>query len=170
MCIQSLYIWCYLWFCWFVDLSLASCVAVLNVIVGAVWRSAIVVIRGRCFCDIGCFDAQNAGRVVCCQLVLVSCTALNIGLCVSVFVSFICKWFLRSYICGIFPECLSVFLLCVFLWYSKYLLRFHIYVRCLILIWVTSIALIIRNCLCLVQNALPVCPNYFGGQSKHFIW
>jgi hypothetical protein len=40
---------------------------------------------------VDCFDTQNAGRVVCCYLVFVSCSALTTGLCVSVLVSAICK-------------------------------------------------------------------------------
>jgi hypothetical protein len=59
--------------CWVVD-ALSCC-------------SAILVLRWNVFVTsvprvYGCF--------VCCYLVFVSCNVLNIGLCVSVFVSFIC--------------------------------------------------------------------------------
>jgi hypothetical protein len=52
-----------------------------------VWRSAIMVICGRCFREVSCVDTWAVGRVVCCYLVFVSCSALNTGLCES----FICK-------------------------------------------------------------------------------
>jgi hypothetical protein len=44
-----------------------------------VWRSDIMIIRGRCFCDVGCVDTWDAGSVVCCQLVFVSSSTLNSG-------------------------------------------------------------------------------------------
>jgi hypothetical protein len=50
---------------------------------------AFIVVHCGCFLDVSCVAASGVGCVVCCYLVFVSCNALNIGLCVSLFVSFI---------------------------------------------------------------------------------
>jgi hypothetical protein len=47
---------------------------------------------------------------VCCQLVFTSCSALNIGLCVSMFVSFICNLILLILYMWYFPVCFKCFL------------------------------------------------------------
>jgi hypothetical protein len=57
----------------------------------AVCWSAIIVVRCGCFRDVSCVATSGVGRVVCCYLVFVSCNVLNIGLCVSMFVLFICR-------------------------------------------------------------------------------
>jgi hypothetical protein len=58
--------------------------------------SAIIVVPCGCFRDISRVAASGVGCVVCCYLVCVSCNVLNIGLCVSVFVSWNAMWSGRS--------------------------------------------------------------------------
>jgi hypothetical protein len=67
--------------------------------------------------------------------------------------------------------CLSVFPFCVSTVsvMAPYLgLVFNTWVEYHELLLVLQIACICF--VCLVRNVLPVCPMYFSGQSKHFIW
>jgi hypothetical protein len=70
----------------FVDISLVQCVVIFAVSVrvehSAPWLYTTV-FHGRCFCEVVCVDTLGAEHVVC-HLVLISCSALNTGLHVSV--------------------------------------------------------------------------------------
>jgi hypothetical protein len=85
------------------------------------------------------------------------------------FVCYLC-WFC---ICGIFPVYLGVFLSCVFLWCPWCLLWCRICVPCLVCdLRIQSYCYCswLNVCAPCIWKVLSVCPMYFSGQSRHFIW
>jgi hypothetical protein len=108
-----------------------------------------------------------------CYFLSISCSASNMGLCVSMYVSFICRFSL----------------LVLYIWYLSYVLRCLPFLPVVITSIVSDITphacpafnmwfeypelllLLLMSCICslyLVLNVLPVCPIYFIGQSMHF--
>jgi hypothetical protein len=130
-----------------------------------------MVVFSICFCV---YLRWGEGLGVCFYLVSISCNTSNIGLCVSIYVSFMC----------------SLFLLILCMWYCSNVFTWFPFF-CVFMMSIVSVIfqyvcpvfntwfeypelplLLLIACICslyLVWDARPVCPIYLSGQSRHFI-
>jgi hypothetical protein len=114
---------------------------------------------------------------VCIYLVSISCNISNIGLCVSIYVSFMCKLFLLI-LCMWYRSNVRVFI--CFPFFSVFMMSIvsviFPYVCPVFNMWFEYPELpllLLIACICslyLVWNARPACPMYLSEQSRHFIW
>lgn len=111
----------------------------------------------------------------CCYLVIVSCSTLDIGLCVFMFISFICRLLLLVLCIWHFHSVHKVFPFPMFLYDVHYICYGSVFVSLVCNMWFEYTELLILfliACTCpfyVVWNSLPVLLMHFSDQSNLLI-